>query len=232
MNERQLFEAIGRVDDDLILAADRPAVRRRKKPVYWMPALSVAACAGLLMVGVAGWRAGSSKNDFMESAAAAAETAPEAAAAPDEPLMSAASPYADEGSSPVEGSTDGTYKAEDSTESSIAIAPAHAVMLEGVIYYATCTVSPTAPLPPPWTVTPFPPKMGNPTSVPATPTATAVRTAHWRCRSTANGGSLPPTNKQTAFSKTPKTAESVLGVLQIQLLCPAFCLQFLVVMLQ
>ena len=35
MNERQLFEAIGRVDDDLILAADRPAVRRRKKPVYW-----------------------------------------------------------------------------------------------------------------------------------------------------------------------------------------------------
>ena len=87
MNERQLFDAIGRVDDDLILAADRPAVRRRKKPVYWMPALSVAACAGLLMVGVAGWRAGSSKNDFMESAAAAAETAPEAAAAPDEQLF-------------------------------------------------------------------------------------------------------------------------------------------------
>lgn len=143
MNERQLFEAIGRVDDDLILAADRPAVRRRKNPVYWMPALSVAACAGLLMVGVAGWRAGSSKNDFMESAAAAAETAPEAAAAPDEPLMSAASPYADEGSSPVEGSTDGIYKAEDSAESSIAIAPAHAVMLEGVIYYDTCTVSGT-----------------------------------------------------------------------------------------
>ena len=28
MNERQLFDAIGRVDDDLILAADRPAVRR------------------------------------------------------------------------------------------------------------------------------------------------------------------------------------------------------------
>jgi len=134
MNERQLFEAIGRVDDDLILVADRPAVRRRKKPVYWMPALSVAACAGLLMVGVAGWRAGSSRNDFMESAAAAA---------PDEPLMSAASPYADEGSSPVEGSTGGTYKAEDSAESSIAIAPAHAVMLEGVIYYDTCTVSGT-----------------------------------------------------------------------------------------
>ena len=30
MNERQLFEAIGQVDDDLILAADRPAMRRQK----------------------------------------------------------------------------------------------------------------------------------------------------------------------------------------------------------
>lgn len=143
MNERQLFEAIGQVNDDLILAADRPAVRRRKKPIYWMPALSVAACAGLLMVGVVGWRAGSSKNDFMESAAAAAETAPEAAAAPDEAMVSAATPYAEDEGTPVEGSTDGTYKAEDSTESSIAIAPAHAVMLEGVIYYDTGTVNGT-----------------------------------------------------------------------------------------
>ena len=109
MNERQLFDAIGRVDDDLILAADRPAVRRRKKPVYWMPALSVAACAGLLMVGVAGWRAGSSKNDFMESAAAAAETAPEAAA-PDEAMVSAANPYAEDEGTPVEGSTGGAQK--------------------------------------------------------------------------------------------------------------------------
>ena len=108
-----------------------------------MPALSVAACAGLLMVGVVGWRAGSSKNDFMESAAAAAETAPEAATAPDEAMVSAANPYAEDEGTPVEGSTGGTYKAEDSTESSIAIAPAHAVMLEGVIYYDTCTVSGT-----------------------------------------------------------------------------------------
>ena len=145
MNERQLFDAIGQVDDDLILAADRPAVRRRKKPVYWMPALSVAACAGLLMVGVAGWRAGSSKGDFMESAAAAAETAPEAAAAPDEPLVSAANPYAEDEGAPVEGSTAGTYKAEDSSESSIAIAPAHAVMLEGVVYFETAAVSDTDP---------------------------------------------------------------------------------------
>ena len=143
MNERQLFDAIGQVDDDLILAADRPAVRRRKKPVYWMPALSAAACAGLLLVGVVGWRAGNSKNDFVESTAAAAETAPEAAAAPDEPLMSAVSPYADEGSSPADGGTDSTYKAGDSAESSIAIAPARAVMLEGVVYFDTAAVSDT-----------------------------------------------------------------------------------------
>ena len=148
MNERQLFEAIGQVDDDLILAADRPAVRRRKKPVYWMPALSVAACAGLLMVGVVGWRAGSSKGDPMESAAVAAEGASEqaeAAAAPDEAMVGSANPFAEDNGAPVEGSADGTYKAQDSAESSIALAPAHAVMLEGVVYYDTCAISDTDP---------------------------------------------------------------------------------------
>ena len=148
MNERQLFEAIGQVDDDLILAADRPAVRRRKKPVYWMPALSVAACAGLLMVGVVGWRAGSSKGGLMESAAVTAEGASEqaeAAAAPDEAMVGSANPFAEDNGAPVEGSTDGTYKAQDSAESSIALAPAHAVMLEGVVYYDTCAISDTDP---------------------------------------------------------------------------------------
>lgn len=149
MNERQLFDAIGQVDDDLILAADRPAVRRRKKPVYWMPALSAAACAGLLMVGVVGWRAGSSKGDLMESSAAMAEERsaeqPEAAAAPDEAMVGSANPFAEDNGAPVGGSADGTYKAQDSAESSIAIAPAHAVMLEGVVYYDTCTISDTDP---------------------------------------------------------------------------------------
>lgn len=148
MNERQLFEVIGQVDDDLILAADRPAVRRRKKPVYWMPALSVAACAGLLMVGVAGWRAGSSKNDFMESAAVTAEGASEqaeAAAAPDEAMVGSANPFAEDNGSAAERSTDSSYKAGDSAESSIALASAHAVMLEGVVYYDTCAISDTDP---------------------------------------------------------------------------------------
>ena len=149
MNERQLFEAIGQVDDDLILAADRPVVRRRKRPVYWMPALSVAACAGLLMVGVVGWRAGSSKGDLMESSAAMAEERsaeqPEAAAAPNEAMAGSANPFAEDNGAPVEGSADGTYKAQDSAESSIALAPAHAVMLEGVVYYDTCAISDTDP---------------------------------------------------------------------------------------
>ena len=149
MNKRQLFEAIGQVDDDLILAADRPVVRRRKRPVYWMPALSAAACAGLLMVGVAGWRAGSSKGDLMESSAAMAEERsaeqPEAAAAPNEAMVGSANPFAEDNGAPVEGSADGTYKAQDSAESGIAIAPAHAVMLEGVVYYDTCAISDTDP---------------------------------------------------------------------------------------
>lgn len=149
MNERQLFEAIGQVDDDLILAADRPAVRRRKKPVYWMPALSVAACAGLLMVGVVGWRAGSSKGDLMESSAAMAEERSaeqsEAAAAPNEAMVGSANPFAEDNGAPVEDSADGTYKAQDSAESGIALAPAHAVMLEGVVYYDTCAISDTDP---------------------------------------------------------------------------------------
>lgn len=148
MNERQLFEAIGQVDDDLILAADRPAVRRRKRPTYWMPALSAAACAGLLMVGVVGWRAGSSKGGLMQSAAVAAEGASEqaeAAAAPDEAMVGSANPFAEDNGAPVEGSTDGTYKVQDSAESSIALAPAHAVMLEGVVYYDTCAISNTDP---------------------------------------------------------------------------------------
>ena len=149
MSERQLFEAIGQVDDDLILAADRPVVRRRKEPVYWMPALSAAACAGLLMVGVVGWRAGSSKGDLMESSAAMAEERsaeqPEAAAAPNEAMVGSANPFAEDNGAPVEGSADGTYKAQDSAESSIALAPAHAVMLEGVVYYDTCAISDTDP---------------------------------------------------------------------------------------
>ena len=52
MTERQLFDAIGHVDDDLILQADAP--QRRKPAVYWRPLVSIAACA-CLAIGMAGF---------------------------------------------------------------------------------------------------------------------------------------------------------------------------------
>ena len=68
MTERQLFEAIGCVDDDLILQADAPL--RRKPAVYWRPILSVAACA-CLAIGMAGF----GSRMFRGGSAAPAETA-------------------------------------------------------------------------------------------------------------------------------------------------------------
>lgn len=137
MNKHQLFDAIGQVDDDLILAADRPAVHRRKKSAYWMPAVSAAACAGLLMLGVVGWRAVRSGDVLAHSnAAVTADGAPETAAAtaPDDTMLQAANPYADEGSE---------NEAAKDAGSRIALAAQRAVMLEGTVYYDTGTVSNT-----------------------------------------------------------------------------------------
>ena len=47
MTERELFEAIGHVDDDLILAADAPLKKRRKPPVYWRSFAAVATASSL-----------------------------------------------------------------------------------------------------------------------------------------------------------------------------------------
>ena len=60
-------------------------------------------------------------------------------------MVGSANPFAEDNGAPVEDSADGTYKAQDSAESSIALAPAHAVMLEGVVYYDTCAISDTDP---------------------------------------------------------------------------------------
>lgn len=68
MTERQLFEAIGCVDDALILEADAP--QRRKPAVYWRPIVSIAACA-CLAIGVAGF----GSKMFRCGSAAPAETA-------------------------------------------------------------------------------------------------------------------------------------------------------------
>ena len=59
MTERELFEAIGHVDDDLILAADAPVKKRRRVVhLHWQQVVSVAACACIVLGGVAVWRSG------------------------------------------------------------------------------------------------------------------------------------------------------------------------------
>ena len=50
MTERELFEVIGHVDDDLILAADAPVKKRRRVVhLHWQQVVSVAACACIVL---------------------------------------------------------------------------------------------------------------------------------------------------------------------------------------
>ena len=57
MTERELFEAIGHVDDDLILAVDAPVKKRRRVVhLHWQQVVSVAACACIVLGGAAVWR--------------------------------------------------------------------------------------------------------------------------------------------------------------------------------
>ena len=89
MTARELFEAIGQVDDDLILAADAPVHRRPAVRVWVRRALPAAACLCVMLLGSVAlgrsglFRAGSSA-PAESSAAVTYEAAPDtAAAAPD-----------------------------------------------------------------------------------------------------------------------------------------------------
>ena len=140
MTERELFEAIGHVDDDLILAADVPLKKRRKPPVYWRSFAAVAACACVFLGGVAVWQSdGFRKANMTSEAAAFAADAPEEAAetapAPDVPMLSAAAPQADNGDAAVEEGA-----AKDSAESSIALGLARCVQIDGVRYFESLKV--------------------------------------------------------------------------------------------
>ena len=140
MTERELFEAIGHVDDDLILAADAPLKKRRKPPVYWRSFAAVAACACVFLGGVAVWQSdGFRKANMTSEAAAFAADAPEEAAeiapAPDVPMLSAAAPQADNGDAAVEEGA-----AKDSAESSIALGLARCVQIDGVRYFESLKV--------------------------------------------------------------------------------------------
>lgn len=140
MTERELFEAIGHVDDDLILAADAPLKKRRKPPVYWRSFAAVAACACVFLGGVAVWQSdGFRKANMTSEAAAFAADAPEEAAeiapAPDVPMLSAAAPQADTGDAAVKEGA-----AKDSAESSIALGLARCVQIDGVRYFESLKV--------------------------------------------------------------------------------------------
>lgn len=135
MTERELFEAIGRVDDDLILAADAPVKKRRKPPVYWRQLVSVAACACIFLGGVAVWQSdGFRKANMTSEAAASAADVPEAAAetapAPDMPMLDAAAPQAAD-------ADEGAAVEKDSAASGIALGLAQCVQIDGVLYFDT-----------------------------------------------------------------------------------------------
>ena len=141
MTERELFEAIGHVDDDLILAADAPVKKRRRVVrLHWQQVVSVAACACIFLGGAAVWRSGALRKSSIASEAAMAADVPEAAAetAPDMPMLDAAAPQtadADEGAA-VE---------KDSTASGIALGLAQCVQLDGVRYFDTGSAVDFAP---------------------------------------------------------------------------------------
>lgn len=141
MTERELFEAIGHVDDDLILAADAPVKKRRRVVrLHWQQVVSVAACACIFLGGAAVWRSGALHKSSIASEAAMAADVPEAAAetAPDMPMLDAAAPQtadADEGAA-VE---------KDSAASGIALGLAQCVQLDGVRYFDTGSAVDFAP---------------------------------------------------------------------------------------
>ena len=135
MTERELFEAIGHVDDDLILTADAPVKKRRKPPVYWRQLVSVAACACIFLGGVAVWQSdGFRKANMTSEAAAFAADVPEAAAetapAPDMPMLDAAAPQAAD-------ADEGAAVEKDSAASGITLGLAQCVQIDGVLYFDT-----------------------------------------------------------------------------------------------
>ncbi len=141
MTERELFEAIGHVDDDLILAADAPVKKRRRVVrLHWQQVVSVAACACIFLGGAAVWQSGALRKSSIASEAAMAADVPEAAAetAPDMPMLDAAAPQAAD-------ADEGAAVEKDSTASGIALGLAQCVQLDGVRYFDTGSAVDFAP---------------------------------------------------------------------------------------
>ena len=132
MTERELFEAIGHLDDDLILAADAPVKKRRRPPVYWRSLAAAAVCACIFLGGITVWQRSAFPHDAVMLSAQPPETAA-AEAAPDEAMADTAAPQTADGAEANAGAAiKGT---QDTAESSTALGAARCVQLDGVRYF-------------------------------------------------------------------------------------------------
>ena len=132
MTEREVFEAIGHLDDDLILAADAPVKKRRRPPVYWRSLAAAAACACIFLGGITVWQRSASPHDAVMLSAQPPETAA-AETASDEAMADTAAPQTAGGAEANEGAAiKGT---QDTAESSTALGAARCVQLDGVRYF-------------------------------------------------------------------------------------------------
>ena len=132
MTERELFEAIGHLDDDLILAADAPVKKRRRPPVYWRSLAAAAACDCIFLGGITVWQRSAIPHDAVMLSA----QPPEAAAAEadtDEAMADTAAPQTAGDAEANEGAA--AQSAQDTAESSTALGVARCVQLDGVRYF-------------------------------------------------------------------------------------------------
>ena len=127
-----MFEAIGHLDDDLILAADAPVKKRRRPPVYWRSLAAAAACACIFLGGITVWQRSAIPHDAVMLSAQPPETAA-AEAAPDEAMADTAAPQTVDGAEVNEGAA--AKGTQDTAESSTALGAARCVQLDGVRYF-------------------------------------------------------------------------------------------------
>ena len=127
-----MFEAIGHLDDDLILAADAPVKKRRRLPVYWRGFAAAAACACIFLGGVTVWQRSAIPRDAVMLSAQPPEAAA-AEAAPDEAMADTAAPQTVDGAEVNEGAA--AKGTQDTAESSTALGVAQCVQLDGVRYF-------------------------------------------------------------------------------------------------
>lgn len=127
-----MFEAIGHLDDDLILAADAPVKKRRRPPVYWRGFAAAAACACIFLGGITVWQRSAIPHDAVMLSAQPSEAAA-AEADTDEAMADTAAPQTAGDAEANEGAA--AQNAQDTAESSIALGVARCVQLDGVRYF-------------------------------------------------------------------------------------------------